>query len=198
MIKFAFDTLLAAALLVILSPVIVFCMFLVRKGSPGPAIFRQTRVGRGEVPFTCYKLRTMQSSTANLPTHQVSSASVTPIGAFLRRSKLDELPQLINVLRGEMSFVGPRPCLPQQTELVEQRRARGVFAVRPGITGLAQIQDIDMSDPVRLATVDQRYVDNASFIGDIRIMISTVLGKGQGDHVQSEQVRSPNTDATGK
>jgi len=190
MFKLAFDTVLAALMLVVLSPIIAVCMILIRTGSPGPAIFRQNRVGRHEVPFTCYKLRTMEASTANLPTHEVSSSSVTTIGAFLRRSKLDELPQLVNVLRGEMSFVGPRPCLPQQTELIEQRRIQRVFAVRPGITGLAQIEGIDMSDPVRLAAVDGQYVRENTFAGDIRIMAATVLGKGQGDKVRAESTRS--------
>lgn len=184
MIKFAFDVVLAAVLLVVLSPVIAVCVILIRTGSAGPAIFRQTRVGRNEARFICYKLRTMQAATANLPTHEVSSTSVTSVGAFLRRSKLDELPQLINVLRGEMSFVGPRPCLPLQVELVEQRRLHGVFTVRPGITGLAQIQGIDMADPKRLAAVDKLYIDKMSLREDLRIMLATVSGSGSGDRVR--------------
>lgn len=186
MFKLAFDKALAALLLVTLSPVIVACMALIRRGSAGPAIFRQTRIGRHEVPFNCYKLRTMQVATANVPTHEVSSASVTPIGAFLRRSKLDELPQLVNILKGEMSFVGPRPCLPQQVELIERRRGLGVFSIRPGITGLAQIRGIDMSDPENLAKVDGEYLHGRSLVSDFGIMIATVLGKGQGDKIRTE------------
>lgn len=187
MVKFLFDTALAAILLIVLSPVWIICFLLVRLGSRGPAIFRQVRVGRDRAPFTCYKFRTMYVATENLPTHKVSPASITPLGQFLRRSKLDELPQLLNVACGQMSFVGPRPCLPQQTELIECRQELGVFDVRPGITGLAQIQGIDMSDPTKLAEVDGDYVRNRSLLGDIGIMLATVLGKGQGDKVRTDQ-----------
>lgn len=103
---------------------------------------------------------------------------------MLRRTKLDELPQLWNVLWGEMSLVGPRPCLPTQELLVEERRARGVLALRPGITGLAQVDGIDMSDPVRLARRDADYLQSASFAGDILLLFKTFLGRGGGDRVR--------------
>jgi O-antigen biosynthesis protein WbqP len=122
----------------------------------------------------------MYSGTANLPTHEVKASSVTALGEHLRRFKIDELPQLWNVLVGDMSLVGPRPCMPSQAELVEARRRRGVFAVRPGITGLAQVRGIDMSDANRLAEVDAEYVRSQSLQGDLRLIIATLRGQGVG------------------
>src|SRR5690606_21050344 len=138
--------------LLVASPVYLACLLAVRLSSPGPALFRQIRVGMSEQPFTCYKLRTMYADTRHAPSHEIGAKSVTPVGHWLRRLKLDEIPQLWNVVKGEMSLVGPRPCLPTQTELVEARRVRGVYGVRPGITGLAQVAGVDMSNPVKLAT----------------------------------------------
>jgi len=106
---------------------------------------------------------------------------MTPIGKTLRAYKLDELPQLVNVLKGEMSLVGPRPCLPSQPDVIAARRAKGVFAVRPGITGLAQIAGIDMSTPEKLAIADAEYVKTASLWNDIAMILGSVIGKGKGD-----------------
>lgn len=117
----------------------------------------------------------MADGTANVPTHQAIVAHVTPIGSVLRRSKLDELPQLWNVLRGEMSLVGPRPCLPTQTRLIEERKRRGVLAIRPGITGLAQVRGIDMTDPVQLAEIDLEYMRSKSLGRDLILMFQTVI-----------------------
>ena len=109
-----------------------------------------------------------------MPTHEAPSASVTPVGKALRRAKIDELPQLWNVLKGEMSLVGPRPCLPTQEELVERRRALGVLSALPGITGLAQIRGIDMSDPKLCAETDAAYLKTASLGLDLKILLGTV------------------------
>ncbi|WP_279481764.1 sugar transferase [Aureimonas sp. SK2] len=181
--KRVFDILASGAGLLVFGPVILVLAVLVRRDSPGPGIFAQARVGRGERVFTCYKLRTMAQGTVSAASHETPVSAVTRLGAALRRWKLDELPQLWNVLKGEMSFVGPRPCLPVQAQLIKARRARGVFALRPGITGLAQVQDIDMSDPERLAIVDAEYLATRSFAGDIRLILQTVTGKGRGDRV---------------
>ena len=116
----------------------------------------------------------------NLPSHQVSAAALTPLGTRLRRFKIDELPQLVNVLLGDMSLVGPRPCLPSQTELIEARRQRGVLEVLPGITGLAQVNNVDMSNALRLAEIDGQYARNQSFLGDIRLIFATLGGQGVG------------------
>lgn len=184
--KRTFDLLGAAAGLIVLGIPILALVLAVRWTSPGPGIFRQVRVGRDEVPFVCCKLRTMAAGTPNVPTHEAAAAQVTPFGRFLRRTKLDELPQVWNVLKGEMSFVGPRPCLPSQAALVAERRARGVMALRPGITGVAQVAGIDMADPVRLAEKDAEYLRGWSLAGDLRIIARTVLGgAGQGDRIRT-------------
>lgn len=181
--KRLFDITAAGAGLIVLGPVLLVCMLLVRLDSPGPAIFRQRRMGRDEVPFVLYKLRTMFIDTRESPSHETPAAAITPLGRRLRAWKLDELPQLWNVLRGEMSFVGPRPCLPAQVTLIEARRRRGVHRLRPGITGLAQVQGIDMSDPERLAEVDARYLQQQGFVTDLRLILATLTGAGRGDRV---------------
>lgn len=173
--KRSVDFCVAAILLILVSPIIGFLAILIRFSSKGPAIFVQDRVGRNGDSFRCYKLRTMADGTANVPTHQAIVAHVTPIGSVLRRSKLDELPQLWNVLRGEMSLVGPRPCLPTQTRLIEERKRRGVLAIRPGITGLAQVRGIDMTDPVQLAEIDLEYMRSKSLGRDLILMFQTVI-----------------------
>lgn len=156
----------------------------IRLHSRGPGLFRQDRVGRGGRVFTCYKFRTMRVGTVQAGTHQISAMAVSGrLGQFLRATKLDELPQIWNILRNEISLVGPRPCLPVQVELVEARRQRGVLRVMPGITGLAQSEGLDMSDPVRLAVRDSEYVALQSVFLDIRILLATFMGGGQGDKV---------------
>ncbi|MFP4245441.1 MAG: sugar transferase, partial [Ectothiorhodospira sp.] len=122
--------------------------------------------------------------TASVATHLASASAITPFGRFLRRTKLDELPQLWNVLKGEMSLVGPRPCLPNQEELIAERERRGVFNVRPGITGLAQVNGIDMSDPARLAEVDEQMVKHQTLRDYFRYLFLTATGKGAGDRVR--------------
>jgi O-antigen biosynthesis protein WbqP len=121
----------------------------------------------------------MFSGTESVPTHEVSASRITPVGRFLRRAKLDELPQLWNVLKGEMSLVGPRPCLPTQVALVEARRRRGVAGLRPGITGLAQVRGIDMADPEALAEIDAEYLAAASLAADLGIVLRTLFGAGR-------------------
>jgi O-antigen biosynthesis protein WbqP len=178
--KRAFDVVACAAFLLFFWPILLVIIIAIRLQSPGPAIFTQVRVGKDGRPFICYKLRTMVEGTANLPTHEVQASAVTPLGEHLRRFKIDELPQLCNVLLGDMSLVGPRPCLPTQTELIEARRQAGVLAVRPGITGLAQVNGIDMSDANRLAEIDGQYVRTQRFSGDLRLIWATLRGRGVG------------------
>ena len=147
-------------------------------------LFKQQRVGRNQVPFILVKFRTMRPDTASVATHLTDASSVTPFGRFLRRTKLDELPQLWNVLWGEMSLVGPRPCLFNQQELIAQRTALGVFRARPGITGLAQIQGIDMSTPELLAKTDAQMLASFTSLDYFRYIFLTVLGRGSGDRVR--------------
>lgn len=149
----------------------------------GSPIFRQVRVGRNQKPFTLVKFRTMKMDTASVATHLASSASITRFGHFLRKTKLDELPQLWNVLKGEMSLVGPRPGLFDQQELTEERAKRGVFDVRPGITGLAQVNEIDMSTPALLAETDQKMIQSLTLVDYFKYILMTVAGKGAGDRV---------------
>ncbi len=150
----------------------------------GSPIFRQVRVGRHQKPFTLVKFRTMKVDTASVATHLASSASITRFGHFLRKTKLDELPQLWNVLKGEMSLVGPRPGLFNQEELTEERAKRGVFDVRPGITGLAQVNEIDMSTPALLAETDQKMIRSLTVVDYFKYIFMTVAGKGAGDRVR--------------
>lgn len=172
-----FDVLLAVPLLLIAAPVILAAAIWVHLSSHGPPVFAQKRVGRYEKPFNCYKLRTMRHGTQTLPTHEVGDEAVTKAGEVLRRLKLDELPQLWNVLKGEMSLVGPRPCLPSQSDMIELRRSLGVFSLRPGITGLAQVRGIDMSDPSLCVETDAEYLRNRSLGMDLEIMLQTLTGQ---------------------
>lgn len=157
----------------------------VKSDSPGAGLFGQSRIGRHGKVFTCWKFRTMQVGTVQAGTHEVSSTSVTKVGAFLRRTKIDELPQVWNILRGEMSLIGPRPCLPVQTNLIEERQKLGVLDILPGISGLAQLEGIDMSNPVRLARRDAEYIALRSIFLDIRLILKTARGGGQGDRTSS-------------
>ena len=154
-------------------------------------LFLQQRVGRHQRPFTLVKFRTMRVGTAQVATHQAQASAITRFGAFLRKSKLDELPQLWNVLWGQMSLVGPRPCLFSQEELIAERAARGVYDHRPGITGLAQINDIDMSTPQLLAETDARMLQCLGLGAYFKYIVLTVLGRGKGD-----RVRQPDANAS--
>lgn len=165
------------------SPVLLI-IYLVGLSDTGSPLFRQERVGRNKKPFVLVKFRTMSVDTASVASHLASTASITKLGCFLRRTKLDELPQLWNVLKGEMSLVGPRPGLFNQTELTQARDAKGVFAVRPGITGLAQISDIDMSTPELLAETDAKMIRDMSLKNYFVYIIKTVTGSGSGDRVK--------------
>lgn len=169
--------------LLLLWPVllIVFLIGLFDTGSP---IFIQERVGRNKKPFNLIKFRTMTVETKSVASHLSSTASITKLGAFLRKTKIDELPQLVNVLKGEMSLVGPRPNLFNQNELILEREALGVYDVLPGITGLAQVQNIDMSTPELLAKIDRQMIDSLTLKGYFKYILTTALGSGSGDAVK--------------
>lgn len=175
------DLLLASAGGLLLMPVFVVILIAgwIETRSP---LFRQTRVGRHQKPFTLVKFRTMHPGTPSVATHLANSSAVTRLGGVLRRTKLDELPQLWNVVRGEMSLVGPRPCLPEQRELIDARVTRAVFDYRPGITGLAQVEGLDMSNPRQLAELDTRMLTSLSLRAYFRYLVRTVTGAGRGDH----------------
>ena len=175
------DFTLALVGLVFALPLLLVVMLVIRLDSPGRALFAQTRVGRDLQPFTCYKLRTMRAGTRQAASHEVGSAAITGIGKVLRRTKLDELPQLWNVVCGEMSLVGPRPCLPTMDEMIRQRTARGVHRLRPGITGPGQLTGLDMSTPAMLAAADAEWLEDASLAAYLGIVAATALGRGSGD-----------------
>ncbi len=179
-----FDVLLSLAGMLIGAPVIALLCVLgwFDTGSP---LFRQERVGRYQKPFILLKFRTMRPDTLSVATHLADASAVTKLGHFLRRTKLDELPQLWNVLKGEMSLVGPRPCLFNQTELIAERESRGGFKVRPGITGLAQVTGVDMSTPQRLAETDARMLESMGFGAYFYYILRTVLGGGRGDRLRA-------------
>ena len=177
-----FDVLLSFFGLIVLSPALV-CLWILGWFDNRSPLFRQQRVGRHQQPFVLVKFRTMRPDTPSVATHLADASAVTGFGRFLRRTKLDELPQLWNVLRGDMSLVGPRPCLLNQEELINERGQRGVFDARPGITGLAQIQGIDMSRPELLAKTDAEMLKRLDLISYFRFIFLTVLGKGSGDRV---------------
>ncbi|HAS6339898.1 TPA: sugar transferase [Vibrio vulnificus] len=169
--------------LLFLWPILVVVTFigLFDTGSP---IFVQERVGRNRQPFKLVKFRTMSVDTQSVASHLASTSSITKLGAFLRKTKIDELPQLINVLKGEMSLVGPRPNLFNQEELIKEREALGVYNVLPGITGLAQVQNIDMSTPQLLAKTDREMIDTLTIKNYFKYIIMTVTGSGSGDAVK--------------
>lgn len=150
----------------------------------GSPIFRQVRVGKDKKPFTLVKFRTMNVDTASVASHLASISSITPFGHFLRRTKLDEIPQLWNVLKGEMSLVGPRPGLFSQEDLTAAREKYGVYKVRPGITGLSQVSNIDMSTPELLAKTDAKMISSMNLASYFFYIIQTLFGKGLGDGVQ--------------
>lgn len=180
------DMVLAGLGLLVAWPLMVV-LFLIGLFDTGAPLFRQTRVGQHQKPFTLVKFRTMRPDTQSVATHLADASAVTKLGHFLRRTKLDELPQLWNVLKGEMSLVGPRPCLFNQTELIEERAQRGVFDVRPGITGLAQVQGIDMSTPSLLAQVDAQMLAKLTVGRYFKYIVQTATGSGRGDRIKRNQ-----------
>lgn len=178
-----FDIIFSLIGLLLFSPVL-FILLLIGYLDTGSPIFCQTRVGKGKKPFELYKLRSMKVNTPSVATHLASVSSITIFGAFLRKSKLDELPQLLNVLKGDMSLVGPRPNLFNQNELLFVRDLLNVYRVRPGITGLAQINKIDMSTPKLLAETDAKMIHDFNTFLYFKYIAYTMLGKGFGDRIR--------------
>jgi O-antigen biosynthesis protein WbqP len=177
------DFLLATFGIVVTFPILLL-LFLIGIFDTGSPLFVQVRVGKHQQPFNLIKFRTMKLNTASVATHLVQASAVTSFGSFLRRTKLDELPQLWNVVKGEMSLVGPRPCLPNQQELIDERQQRGVFQVLPGITGLAQIKGIDMSTPQLLAQTDAQMIQDLTLRIYFQYLFMTVGGAGRGDRIK--------------
>ena len=186
MIRF-FDFIFSLIGLIILSPIFLMLMILglFDTGSP---FFVQERVGKNQKAFFLVKFRSMHLKTISVATHLANSSSLTKYGAFLRKTKLDELPQLWNVFIGDMSLVGPRPNLFNQSELIFEREKRNVYSVRPGITGLAQINKVDMSTPIELAEIDAKMINNYNLFNYFKFIFSTVFGKGFGDSIVQNKI----------
>ena len=177
-IKRILDFLLSLLAIVALSPVLLVISAVIRFTSPGPVLFKQKRVGQGKRHFMIYKFRTMRTDAPkDQPTHLLKdpSAYITPVGRFLRRSSLDELPQLMNILKGEMAVVGPRPALWNQFDLIAERDRYGANDVRPGLTGWAQINGRDELPIDVKARLDGEYVKRMSFGFDLRCIMGTVV-----------------------
>jgi O-antigen biosynthesis protein WbqP len=181
MIRF-FDFIFAGFGLIVLFPVLLI-LIVIGYFDTGSPFFVQERVGKNKKPFKLVKFRSMFINTKSVATHLASSSSITKFGKFLRGSKLDELPQLWNVLIGDMSLVGPRPNLYNQEELIMERDKLGVYQIRPGITGLAQINNIDMSTPKLLAKTDAEMMKGYSVSTYFTFIFSTIMGKGSGDKI---------------
>lgn len=186
--KRIFDIAISAAMIIPAAIICILFMPFIYADTRASPLFLQQRVGKNGKPFTIVKLRTMTSNTPDAGSHLVGSDSITRTGRLLRKAKIDELPQLLNVLAGQMSFVGPRPCLPNQVELIEARSKNGVLTLCPGITGPSQVAGIDMSQPQRLAISDASYLGPWSLKRDISLLIRTATGAGQGDAAISGSV----------
>ena len=176
-IKRGLDILIASVMLILLAPVFLSISIAIRAESKGSAIFKQKRVTKNGRIFEIYKFRTMyQDAPNNIPTDQLAGAKgyITKVGSFLRKTSLDELPQLVNIIKGEMSIVGPRPALPNQIQLLETRKKLGADQVLVGLTGLAQINGRDTLEDIQKAMLDGTYANHISFKMDSSILIKTI------------------------
>lgn len=171
------DVSIALAALVILGLPMLLVAAAIRLTSKGPALFRQKRFGKDKQLFTVYKFRTMSTKAPkNMPTNSFTNADsyITPLGGVLRKLSIDELPQLLNVIKGEMSIVGPRPVIKTEKKLINLRQKYHANSVKPGITGWAQVNGRDDLDDQRKAEMDGEYVQRLSFLTDVKIMIKTI------------------------
>ena len=196
--KRLFDFFMSLIAIILLSPVILIVALAVKFTSPGPMLFKQRRIGKDNVEFEIYKFRTMRIDTPNVPTHLLENPEqwITPIGKFLRKTSLDELPQLFNILKGEMSIVGPRPALYNQLDLKEMRTEVGVHKLVPGLTGWAQINGRDEIPLSLKVNLDKEYLERKSFFFDIKIIFMTVLSVLKSDGVQEGKAENNNENAT--
>jgi len=193
------DIVFSLILIILLIPLFLIISIVIKLTSRGPILFRQRRTGKDKTEFTIYKFRTMYLETPkNVPTHLLENPDkyITPVGKILRKTSLDELPQLINILKGEMSFVGPRPALYNQYDLIALREAEGVNNIRPGVTGWAQINGRDELEISEKVKYDSYYVKNQSILFDIKIVFITLykalFGYGVVEGKQQKQMEKVN------
>lgn len=194
--KRGFDILSSLIAIILFSPILLILSIIVKCTSPGPILFKQRRIGKGNQEFMIYKFRTMRIDTPNVATHLLKNPGqyITPIGKFMRKTSLDELPQLFNILKGEMSVVGPRPALYNQYDLIEMRTKANVHTVRPGLTGLAQVSGRDELENEQKVYFDQQYVQKQSFFFDLKLIVLTVVkvfkseGVVEGDTTSKKEI----------
>ena len=175
--KRVFDFIISLFALIILSPLFLLISLTILIGDGKPFLFRQKRVGKNNELFTIYKFRTMKRGTENVASGKLENANakITKFGRILRATSIDELPQLFNILNGTMSLVGPRPLIPEETEIRELREKYNVYTIRPGITGWAQVNGRDNISLEQKALLDKEYVEKQSLGFDIKILVMTVL-----------------------
>lgn len=174
-VKRLLDVVFSFFAFLLLSPLFLICAVAIKVFDPGPVIFCQRRVGKNGVVFDFYKFRSMPVNTGDIPSDQIGKIEITWFGKFIRRTNIDELPQLLNILLGDMSIVGPRPSLPSQLELVEARRLSGALMCRPGLTGLAQVNSFDGMSISEKARFDAEYAQSLSLWLDVKIILATFL-----------------------
>lgn len=171
------DYIFALLLTILLSPLLLLIALLIKLDSKGPILFKQRRIGKDNVEFEIYKFRSMGiEAPKDLPTHVFTNAEsyITGVGTFLRKSSLDELPQLFNILKGQMSFIGPRPALWNQYDLIDARKLKGAEKIKPGITGWAQVNGRDELSIESKATFDGYYAEEVNFLLDAKILVKTI------------------------
>lgn len=192
--KRLFDFIMSLIAIILFAPVILIVALAVKFTSPGPMLFKQRRIGKENIEFEIYKFRTMRIDTPNVPTHLLENPDkwITPVGKFLRKTSLDELPQLFNILKGEMSIVGPRPALYNQLDLKEMRTKVGVHKLVPGLTGWAQINGRDEIPLSLKVSLDKEYLDKKSFFFDIKVIFMTALSVLKSDGVQEGKAENNN------
>jgi O-antigen biosynthesis protein WbqP len=169
------DVILASCLLICLAPIYLIIAIIIRLQDGGPAIFKQIRIGKAGETFNFYKFRSMPLSTPIVESKDTKKLQITPFGKFIRRTNLDELPQFYNVLKGDMSFIGPRPPIPQQFDLINLRKKNGAINLSPGLTGLAQVNSFDRMSVEQKAKFDGEYTLKISFLLDCIILFKTAL-----------------------
>lgn len=184
--KRIFDFIMSLIATIVFSPIILIVAILVKITSKGPILFKQRRIGKDNIEFNIYKFRTMRIDTPDVATHLLENPDVfiTPIGKFLRKTSLDELPQLFNILKGEMSIVGPRPALYNQYDLIELRTVVEVHKLMPGLTGWAQINGRDEIPLEQKVELDKEYISKRGFLFDIKIIVLTVFKVIKKDGIQ--------------
>tara|TARA_E500000178_G_C16530451_1_gene534194 strand:+ start:7 stop:588 length:582 start_codon:yes stop_codon:yes gene_type:complete len=161
--------------LLLILPLLLISALIIIAEDGLPFLFAQNRIGKNLLIFKIFKIRTLKVSSPNTGTHELNNSYRLLSGTIIRKIKLDEFPQLVNVLMGDINLIGPRPGLPEQIELRDARLLNDIYKIKPGITGLAQVLGYDMSDPIKLSKVDKIYIDNQSFVLDLLILTSTFI-----------------------